>query len=220
MGADEGFCGRQGQCRSLGQQSQWRKWGTYRASSYVHTASVSLWTKGLLSSFHPCGIPHWNSSWLPWLPGYLKMIAWNGITQNLCLWPPYIYLLRTMRSHTLQSDWLAKHSPSNGGFGVLDITMNHCAHQHWLVGAEAGHDTTFSPLTPLCVWFWGVVIQGHGVSSHDPQTFLQCPLFFDVYVPLNTPASFIPVWTSTKHLSLQISSSESSSHFIFWQPSS
>ena len=25
--ADEGFCGRQGQCRSLGQQSQWRKWG-------------------------------------------------------------------------------------------------------------------------------------------------------------------------------------------------
>ena len=50
-----------------------------------------------------------------------------------------------MRSHTLQSDWLATHSPSNGGFGVLNITMNHCAHQHWLVGAEAGHDTTFSP---------------------------------------------------------------------------
>lgn len=81
-------------------------------SSYLHTASVSPWTKGLLSSFHPWSTPHWNSSWLPWVPGYLMMIAWNGITQNLCLWPPYIYLLRTMRSHTLQSDWSARHSPS------------------------------------------------------------------------------------------------------------
>ena len=27
MWADEGFCGRQGQCRGLGQQSQWRTWG-------------------------------------------------------------------------------------------------------------------------------------------------------------------------------------------------
>ena len=135
---------------------------------------MSLWTKGLLSSFHPCRIPHWNSSWLSWLPGYLKMIAWNGITQNLCLWPPYIYLLRTMRSHTLQSDWLATHSPSNGGFGVLNITMNQCAHQHWLVGAEAGHDTTFSPLTPLFVWFWGAVIQGNGVFSW-PSDFPSVP---------------------------------------------
>ena len=42
----------------------------------------------------------------------LMMIAWSGLTQNLCLWPPYIYLLRTMRSHTLQSDWSARHSPS------------------------------------------------------------------------------------------------------------
>ena len=74
--------------------------------------------------------------------------------------------------------------PANVCFGVLDITMYHCVHQHGLVGAEGGHDTTFSPLTPLCVGFWGVVIQGHGVSSHDPQTFLQCPLFFDLYVPL------------------------------------
>ena len=40
------------------------------------------------------------------------MIAWNGLTQNPCLWLPYIYLLRTMRSHTLQSDWSARHSPS------------------------------------------------------------------------------------------------------------
>ena len=40
------------------------------------------------------------------------MRAGHGLTQNLCLWPPYIYLLRTMRSHTLQSDWSARHSPS------------------------------------------------------------------------------------------------------------
>ena len=62
--------------------------------------------------------------------------------------------------------------------------MYHCAHQHGLAGADGGHDTTFSPLIPLCVCFWGVVIQGHGISSNDPQTFFQCPLFFDVYVPL------------------------------------
>ena len=155
---------------------------------------------------------------LPWLPVNLMMIAGNGRTQNLCLWPPYIYLLRTMRSHTLQSDWSARHSPTNGGFGILDITMYHCAHQHGLVCAEGGHDTTFSPLTPLCVWFRGVVIQGHGVSSHDPQTFLNCTLFFDLYDPFNTPASSIPVWTSTKHFSLQICSAESSSHFIFRRP--
>ena len=134
-------------------------------SSYLHTAAVSLWTKGLLSPFNPWSILHWNSSWLPWLPGYLMMIAWNGLTQNLCLWPLYIYLLRTMRSHTVQSDWSARHSPANVCFGVLDITMYIYVHQHGLVGAEGGHDTTFSPLTPLCVWFWGVVIQGHGVSS-------------------------------------------------------
>ena len=183
MWADEGFWGRQGPCRGLGQQSQWRMWGPWMESSYFHTASVSLWTKGLLSSFHRWSTPHWNSSWLPWLPCYLMMIAWHGLTQNLCLWPPYIYLLRTMRSHTLQSGQLGT-PPANAGFGFLDITMYHCAHQHGLVHAEGGQDTTFSPLTPLCVWFCGVVIQGHGVSSHDSQTFLQCPLFFDLYVPL------------------------------------
>jgi len=153
-------------------------------SSYLHTASVPLWTKGLLSSFHPWSTPHWSSSWMPWLPGYLMMIAWNGRTQNLCLWPPYIYLLRTMRSHTLQSDWSARHSPSQWWLWVLDITMYHCAHQHGLVGAEGGHDTTFSPLTLLCALLWRVVIQGHGLSSHYHQTFLQCPLFFDLYVPI------------------------------------
>ena len=48
----------------------------------------------------------------PWLNGYLMMIAGNGLTQNLCLWLPYIYLLRRMRSHTLPSDWSTIHSPS------------------------------------------------------------------------------------------------------------
>ena len=81
-------------------------------SSYLQGASVSLLTKGLLSSFHPWRILHWNSSWLLWLPGYLMMIAWNCLTQYLCLWPLYICLLRTMRNHTLQSDWSARHSPS------------------------------------------------------------------------------------------------------------
>ena len=81
-------------------------------SSYLHTTFVSLWAKGLLSSFHPWSTPHWNSSWLTGLPGYLMMIAWHGLTQNLCLCPPYIYLLRTMSSHSLQSHWSVRHCPS------------------------------------------------------------------------------------------------------------
>ena len=79
----------------------------------------SLWTKGLLSSFHPWSVLHWKSSWLPWHPGYFMMIARNGLTQNLCLWPPYIYLLRTMRSHTFQSDCSARHSSSQWCFWGL-----------------------------------------------------------------------------------------------------
>ena len=67
--------------------------------------------------------------------------------------------------------------------GVLDITMSHCAHQHRLVGADGGHDTEFSPLTPLCVWFGGVVIQGHDVSSHGLQIFLHQP--FGYYILSN-----------------------------------
>ena len=153
-------------------------------SSYLHTASVSLWTKGLLSSFQPWSTLHWNSSWLPWLQGYLMIIAWKGLTQNLCLRPPYIYLLRTMRSHNLQSDWSARHSSSQWRlWGLRHDNVPLCP-STWVSVCWGGHDTTFSPLTPLCVWFWGVVIQGHGVSSHDPQTFLQCPLFFDLYVSL------------------------------------
>ena len=40
------------------------------------------------------------------------MIAWNVLTRNLCLWRPYTYLLRAVRSHTLQYDWLAMQFPS------------------------------------------------------------------------------------------------------------
>ena len=100
-------------------------------SSYFHTASVSLWTKGLLSSFHPWSTLHWTSYWLPWLQGYLMIIAWKGLTQNLCLRPPDIYLLRTMRSHTVQSDWSARHSPS----------------QWWLWGLRHHN-------VPLCLSTW------------------------------------------------------------------
>ena len=151
------------------------------------------------------------ASWLP----YNDSRKWPN-TESL----PLTSLLRTMRSHTLQSDWSARHSPANVVFGVLDITMYHCAHQHVLVGAEGGHDTSFSPLTPLCVWFWGVVIQGHSVSSHDPQIFLQCPLFFDLYVPFQHSCLFHPCMNLYQNLLLQICSSESSSHFNFRPPSS
>ena len=76
------------------------------------TFTLPLYLCDLLLPFHPWSTPHWNSSWLPWLPGYLIMIAWNALTQNLWLWPPCIYLLRTIRSHTLHSDWSARYSPS------------------------------------------------------------------------------------------------------------
>ena len=45
--------GRQEQCRGLGQQSQLKTWGAQMESSYLPIPSVSLWIKGLLSSFHP-----------------------------------------------------------------------------------------------------------------------------------------------------------------------
>ena len=140
--------------------------------------------KGFLSSFHPWSTLHWNSSWLPWLPGYLMMVPWYGLTQNLCLWPPYIYLLRTMRSHTLQSDFSARNSPSQWWLcGLRHHNIPLCP-STWVSGCWRRPWYTFASLTPLCVWFWGVVIQGHGASSHDPQTFLPRPLFFDLYVPL------------------------------------
>ena len=89
-----------------------------------------------------------------------------------------------MRSHTLQPDWSVRHHPSQEHLGGLRHHNVPLCPSTWVSGCKGGHDTTFSPLTPLCVWFWRVVIQGHGVSCHDPQTFLQCPLFFDLYVPL------------------------------------
>ena len=158
--------------------------GEHRWNHLTFTLPLYLCTNGLLSSFQPWSTLHWNSSWLPWLQGYLMIIAWKGLTQNLCLRPPYIYLLRTMRSHNLQSDWSARHSSSQWRLWALRHHNVPLCPSTWVSGCWGGHDTTFSPLTPLCVWFWGVVIQGHGVSSHDPQTFLQCPLFFDLYVPL------------------------------------
>ena len=106
-------------------------------SSYLHTTSVSLLTKGLLSSFCPWSTPHWKYTWLPWLPSYLMIIAWNGLTQNLCLCPPYMYLLRIMRSHALQSDWSARYSPS----------------QWWLWGLRH-HNVPLFPSTWVNGW-WG-----------------------------------------------------------------
>ena len=106
-------------------------------SSYLHTASLSLWAKGLHPSFQPWSTPHWKYTWLPWLPSYLMIIAWNGLTQNLCLCPPYMYLLRIMRSHALQSDWSARYSPS----------------QWWLWGLRH-HNVPLCPSTWVNGW-WG-----------------------------------------------------------------
>ena len=122
------------------------------------------------------------------LVALVRMVPRSGLTQTFSLWPPYLYPLRTMRSHTLQSDWSVRHCPSLGG---LDITMHHCVHQHGLVDAEGGLDITFPLLTCLCVWFWGVAIQGHG-ASHDLQTSFVFPLSFDLYVPLQPSCLFHP----------------------------
>ena len=189
-------------------------------SSYLHTASVSLWTKGLLSSFHPWSTPHWTSSFLRCLPCYLMMIAWHGLTQNVCLWPPYIYLLRTMRSHTLQSDWSARHSPSQWWLWSLRHHNVPLCPSTWVSGCWGSPWYNF--FTPdLCVsdsgewWFRGMVFLlmtlRLSFSTLYSLTYMS---------PFNTPATSITVWSSTKHFSLQIWSSESSSHFNFWPPSS
>ena len=114
------------------------------------------------------------------------MIAWNGLTQNLCLWPPYIYILRTMRSHTLQSDWSAGHSPS----------------QWWLCGLRH-HNVPLCPST----WVsgcWGrpwynfltsdttvCLILGSGVSEawcflSWPSDFPSVPFIFWLICPPST----------------------------------
>ena len=169
-------------------------------SSYLHTASVPLRTKALLLSFHPWSTLHWTSYWLPWLPGYLMMIAWNGLTQNLCLRPPYIYLLRTMRSHTLQSDWSARHCPSQWWlWGLRHHNVPLCL-STWVSGCWGRLWYIFlTPDTSVCL------ILGRGDSG--AWCFFSWPSDFPslTYMsPFSTPASSIPVWTSTKHFSLQI----------------
>ena len=190
-------------------------------SSYLHTAFVSLFTKGLLSSFHPWRILHWNSSWLPWLLGYLMMIAWHGLTQNLCLCPPYIYLLRTMRSHTLQSDWSARHCPSQGWlWGLRHHNVPLCP-STWVSGCWGRPWYSFlTPDTSVCL-ILGSGDWGAWCFFSWPSDFLSVPFILLTYMsPFNTPASSIPVWTSAKHFPIQICSSESSNHFLFRPPSS
>ena len=152
-------------------------------SSYLHTASVSLYTMGLLSSFHPWSTQHWNSSWMPWLPGYLKMIAWHGLTHNLCLWPPYIYLLRTMRSHTLQYDWLAMQFPSQWWLWGLRHHNVPLRPSTWVSGCWGRPWYNFlTPDTSVCL------ILGSGDSGawcffSWLSDFPSVPFFFDFYVP-------------------------------------
>ena len=110
--------------------------------------------------------------------------------------------------------------PANGGFGVLHITMYHCAHQHGLVCAEEAMIQLSHPW-PFCVsdsgecWFRGMVFLlmtlQHSFSALYSLTYMS---------PFNTRASSMPVWTSSKNLSLLICSSESSNHFLFRPPSS
>jgi len=176
-------------------------------SSYLHTAFVSLFTKGLLWSFHPWSTSHWNSSCLPGLPGYLMMIAWHGLTQNLCLCPPYIYLLRTMRSHTLQSDWSARYCPSQRWLWGLrhhnvplcpSTWVSGCWGRPWYIFLTP--DTSVSDSREW--WFRGMVFLLMTLRLSFSA------LYSLTYIsPFNTPASFIPVWTSIKHFSLQICSS-------------
>ena len=185
-------------------------------SSYLHTAPVSLCTKSLLSSFHPWSTLHWNSSWLPWLPGYLMMIAWNGLTQNLCLWPPYIYILRTKRSHTLQSYWSTGHSPSQWWlWGLRHHNVPLCP-STWVSGCWGRPwYNLLTPDTSVCLILVSVV-SGAWCFFSWPSDFLSVPFIVWLICPLSTLLP--PPWTSTKHFSLQIFSSESSSHYIFRLP--
>ena len=149
------------------------------------------------------------------------MIPWSGLTQNLCLWPPYIYLLRTRRSHTLQSDWSARHSPSQWCLGELDITMYHFAHQHGLVDAKGGHDITYPILTPPSV----CLILGSGDSGtwcffSWPSDFPSAPfILWLICLPstlLTLPSLYEPL-KNTFHPTSEI---QASSHFNSGPPSS
>ena len=176
--------------------------------------------KGLPSSFCPWSTPHWNSSWLPWLPGYLIMIAWHGLTQNLCLWLPYVYLLRRMRSHTLQSDWSTRHSHSQWWLWGLRHHSVLLYISTWVSGCWGRlWYRVLTPDTSVCL-IWGSGDSGAWCFFSWPSDFPSVLFILWLICLFNTPASSIPVWTSIKHFSLQTCSSESSSHFIFRPPSS
>ena len=123
--------------------------------------------------------------------------------------------------NNFQSDWSARHSPS----------------QWWLWGLRL-HNVPLCPSTCVSGW-WGrswynfltpdtsvCLILGCGDSG--PWCFFSCPSEFPsvpflslTYMsPFSIPACSIPVWTSTKIFWLQICSSESSSHFNLCPPSS
>ena len=152
-------------------------------SSYLHTASVSLWTKGLLSSFHPWSTTHWTSSCLRCLPGYLMMIAWHGLTQNLCLWRTYIYLLRTMKSHTLKSDWSARHSPSQWWLWSLRHHSVPLCPSTWVSGCWGRLWYNFLTPDPSMCLILGSGDSGAWCFFSWLSDFPSVPYFFDFYVP-------------------------------------
>ena len=80
----EGFCGRQEQCRVIGQKVN----GEHVEHRWNHlTFILPLYPCGQRSSFVLSPFKHTVLELFlaPWLPGYLIMIAGNGLTQNLCL---------------------------------------------------------------------------------------------------------------------------------------
>jgi len=90
----------------------------------------------------------------------VMMIAWSGLTQNLCLWSPYIYLLRTMRSHTLQSDWSARHCPSQWWLWSLRHHNVPLCPSTWVSGCWGRPCSNFpTPDTSVCL------IMGSGDSG-------------------------------------------------------
>ena len=132
------------------------------------------------------------------------MIAWNGITQNLCLWPPYIYLLRTMRSHTLQSDWSARHSPSQWWLWGLRHYKAPLCPSTWVSGCWGRPWYYFLTPDPSVCLILGRGDWGAWCFFSWPSDFLSVPFILLTYMsPFNTPASSIPVLTSTKHFWLQ-----------------
>ena len=81
----------------------------------------------------------------------VMMMTRNGLTQNLCLCPPYIYLLRTMRSHTLQSDWSARHYPSQWWLGGLRHHNAPLGPSTWASGCWGRRWYSFPIKVPLLI---------------------------------------------------------------------